>query len=129
MATEIVGALPAGTNILGKVRPVTATGDEVTDDTLDAVKGVDHFGGNVYSKTMTMSSDAATRFETSAKKLRDANIAVTTQNMLLGKTTVEVYPVNAGSSIRFSKVDISTLYFKNAGAGLNGTIIILGTEE
>lgn len=129
MATEIIGALPTGTNIIGKVRPVTATGDEATDDTHDAIKNLEHFGGNVYSKTMTMASDAATRFETSAKKLRDVVIAVTTQNMLLGETGVEVFPLAAGSSINFSKVDISTLYFKNAAAGQNGTIIILGTEE
>lgn len=33
--TAIIGA---GTAVIGKVRPVTATGDEITDDTLDAVQ-------------------------------------------------------------------------------------------
>jgi hypothetical protein len=87
------------------------------------------FGGNVYSKTMTMADDNATRFETSEKNLRDAIIIVTTNNMLLGETGVVVYPVGAEETIGFTKVDISTLYFQNAGAGSNGTITILGVEE
>lgn len=86
------------------------------------------FGGNVYSKTMTMSDNDATRFETTTKKLRDVIIKVTTQNMLVGETGVEVYPVGAGEIIGFTKVDISTLYFKNASAGSDGTITILGVE-
>ena len=101
--------LATGTNIIGKVQ--------------------DSFGGNVYSKTMTMADDNATRFETSAKKLRDVIIIVTTNNMLLGETGTEVYPVGADEIVGFTKVDISTLYFKNASAGSNGTITILGVEE
>lgn len=31
--------LPNGTNVIGKVRLVTASGDEITDDTQDAAKG------------------------------------------------------------------------------------------
>lgn len=87
------------------------------------------FGGNVYSKTMTMANDNATRFETTVKKLRDVVIIVKTHPMLLGETGVEVYPVAADETVGFTKVDISTLYFKNAGAGNNGVITILGTEE
>lgn len=89
----------------------------------------EQFGGNVYSKTMTMTDDNATRFETSEKKLRDVVIIVKTNPMLLGETGVEVYPVGANEAVGFTKVDISTLYFKNAGAGNNGVITILGTEE
>ena len=87
------------------------------------------FGRNVYSKTMTMTTDNATRFETSTKKLRDVIIIVTDNNMLLGETGVEVYPVGSGETLGSTKVDISTLYFKNASAGSNGTITILGVEE
>jgi hypothetical protein len=142
LLAEIV--LAAGTNIIGKIRLVTATGDEITDDSADAVKAAitsiaagtniigqvkDSFGGNAYSKTMTMTDDNATRFETTTKKLRDVIIIVTTNNMLLGETGTEVYPVDADDTIGFTKVDISTLYFKNASAGSNGTITILGVEE
>ena len=86
-------------------------------------------GGDVYSKTMTMSDDNATRFETSEKSLRDVVISVETNPMLLGKTGVEVFTVAAGGSVGWAKVDISTLYFKNAGAGNNGKITVLGVED
>lgn len=87
------------------------------------------FGGNVYSKTMTMENDNATRFEAYSKKLRDVVILVETHPMLLGKTGVEVYTVAAGEAVGFVQADISTLYFKNAGAGNNGKITILAVEE
>ena len=86
-------------------------------------------GGDVYSKTMTMSDDAATRFETVEKSLRDVVILVETNPMLLGKTGVEVFPMAINDSIGWGKVDISTLYFKNAGAGNNGKITILGVAD
>ncbi|KKL47453.1 hypothetical protein LCGC14_2335410 [marine sediment metagenome] len=86
-------------------------------------------GGDTYSKTMTMSDNNATRFESSEKSLRDVVILVETNPMLLGKTGVEVFTVVAGASIGWSKVDISTLYFKNAGAGNNGKITILAVED
>jgi len=109
LQVDSLSALPAGTNIIGKVE--------------------DSFGGNVYSKTMTMSDDAATRFETEAKLLRDVVILVETYSMLLGKTGVEVYTVGVGETVGFTKVEISTLYFKNATAGQNGKISILAVEE
>ena len=89
----------------------------------------DTFGGNVYSKTMTMENNDATRFEGTTKKLRDVIIIVTANAMLLGETGVEVYPVGVNETVGFTKVDISTLYFKNAGAENNGVITILGVEE
>lgn len=85
--------------------------------------------GDIYSKTMTMVNDNPTRFEVATKNLRDVVIIVTTNPMLLGETGVEVYPVGANETIGFTVVDISSLYFKNAGAGNNGTITILGVEE
>lgn len=87
------------------------------------------FSGNVYSKTMTMEDDNATRFESSTKMLRDIVILVETNPMVLGETGVEVYTVTAESTVGFTQVDLSTLYFKNAGAGNNGKISILGVEE
>ena len=86
-------------------------------------------GGATYSKTMTMSDDNATRFETSIKTLRDVIILVETNPMLLGKTGTEVFPVATDGTTGWAKVDISTLYFKNAGAGNNGKITILGVED
>lgn len=87
------------------------------------------FSGEVYSNTMTMADDNVTRFETVTRKLRDVVILVETYSLLLGKAGVEVYTVGADETVGFTKVDISTLYFKNAGAGDNGKISILGVEE
>lgn len=86
-------------------------------------------GGDIYSKTLTMENNNATRFESSAKTLRDVLILVETHPMLLGKTGAEVFTVAASASIVWGRVDISTLYFKNAGAGNNGKITILGVED
>jgi len=86
-------------------------------------------GGDIYSKTMTMSDDNATRFESSAKTLRDVIILVETNPMLLGLSGTEVFPVAAGGTIGWAKVDISTLYFKNAGADNDGKITILGVAD
>ena len=85
-------------------------------------------GGNTYSKTMTMSDDNATRFESSIKTLRDVIILVETNPMLLGLSGTEVFPVAADGTIGWTKVDISTLYFKNAVENNNGKITILGVE-
>ena len=86
-------------------------------------------GGNIYSKTMTMTDDNVTRFESSIKTLRDVIIAVKSNAMLLGETGAEVFPVAAGGNIGWTKVDISTLYFKNETEGNNGKITILGVED
>ena len=89
----------------------------------------DRAGGDAYSKTMTMTDDNATRFETVEKSLRDVVISVETNPMLLGKTGVEVFTVAINASIGWGKIDVSTLYFKNAGAGNNGKITILGVAD
>ena len=49
--------------------------------------------------------------------------------MLLGLSGTEVFPVATGGSVGWSEIDISTLYFKNAGAGNNGKITILAVED
>lgn len=45
MQVDIIAALPTGTNVIGKVRLVTSSGDEVTDDTSDAIKSFRTKGG------------------------------------------------------------------------------------
>lgn len=87
------------------------------------------FGGNVYSKTLTMADNNPTRFESTSKKLRDIIIIVKTNPMFFGKTSAVVYPVAVNETIGFTKVDISTLYFKNQIPDSNGVVRILGVEE
>ena len=125
---KVNAAIPAGTNVVGKIRLVTATGDEITDDTLDAVKTIEQFSGAVYSNSDTAATDAARRFETTSKKLRSVLIQVTTNAQLFGDSSNQYISVAAGGSWGLSEVDISTLYFKNETAGQNGTVNIIGTE-
>ena len=89
----------------------------------------DDFGGVIYEKEDTAVADTPRRFETSAKKLRDVVIRVATNNQLFGNAANQRYPVNVGETVSFSKVNVSTLYFKNATAGQNGTVNIIGVEE
>ena len=87
------------------------------------------FGGDVYSKTMTMADDGAHRFEAKNLLLLDVVIIVETNDMLLGKHDAVVYPVGIEGGVGFTMVNLSTLYFKNATAGSNGKISILGVKK
>ena len=85
--------------------------------------------GNIYSNTNTASADAARRFETTTVNLATAYISVATQSQTFGNAAGQNYTVAAGGSITLSNFDVSTLYFKNTGAGVNGTVNIIGLQE
>jgi hypothetical protein len=87
------------------------------------------FGGEVYENENTATSDAARTFEADTKKLRFARFQVSTNNQLFGTATSQRFLATAGGYFCLRDVDLSTLYFKNAAAGSNGTVNILGTEE
>ena len=87
------------------------------------------FSGNVYSNADTATDDNPRRFEESEKKLNDIIIYVSGHGQLFGDYYSQEFFVAAGGSLGFTKVDISTLYFRNASAGQNGTVYMLGTEE
>lgn len=87
------------------------------------------FSGDVYSSTLTMTANTPVRFETKDLKLLDVVVIVETHSMLLGKHDAVVYPVDAGDTVGFTMVNLSTLYFKNATAGSNGKISILGVKK
>lgn len=89
----------------------------------------DSFGGATYVNQDTATGDAARRFETSEKKLRDVVLRCATNDQLLGDSSGQTYPLNVGETLSFEKLDASTLYFKNAVGGSNGTVDILGVEE
>jgi len=88
-----------------------------------------NFSGAVYRNSDTAVADTARRFETTAKKLRNVTILVSGKAQLFGTSTTQDYPVNPGDTLSYDYIDISTLYFKNAAAGENGTVYILGVEE
>ncbi len=121
--------LAAGTAVIGKVRLVTTLGHEITDDTYDAAKTLEQFGGATYVNQDTAASDAARRFATSATKLRDILIKVSTYAQLFGTSASQTFRVEPGGTWSVGKIDISTLYFKNATAGENGVVDILAVAE
>lgn len=87
------------------------------------------YSGIVYVKSDTATGDSARRFETSQKRLRDVVIRVKTNDQLFGDSDGQTFPLAAGESMGFTLVDISTVYFKNAAAGQNGVVHIIGTED
>jgi len=84
------------------------------------------FRGAIYADSDTASGDTARRFETSALKLTWAAIQVTTQAQVFGDSSTQPVSYAAGATFELRNVDISTLYFKNAAAGQNGTVSIVG---
>ena len=87
------------------------------------------FTSAAYIKTKTQAADTAARFETSSLYLKDMIIKVSTKAQVFGDASGQTYPVGAGEAIGLSGIDISTLYFKNAVAGQNGKVDILGVRR
>ena len=101
-------------------------GNDVLVDTDGRLHIVDSFSGDVYENEHTMTTDAIYRFETSEKKLRSGVALISTKDALLGDVTNQRYPKSAGSSMSLDFTDLSKLYFKNASAGQNTKINIIG---
>lgn len=95
-------------------------------DTLGGLKVVDLFRGATYVNSDTATDDNPRRFETTSEKLRDVVIIVKDYAQLFGTVSGQTYPVAVDETIGFTKIDISTLYFKNATADEDGTVHILG---
>lgn len=92
------------------------------------VKVDESFSGDIYENEHTMSDDSVYRFESSILLLSDVIIRVSTHDALVGDINNQRYPRSVGSTLGFLKVDLSKLYIKNAGAGDNTKINILGTR-
>jgi len=82
--------------------------------------------GQIYANTDTAVSDAARRFETSEKKLTWAFVQISTNTQLFGDSSSQPVSYADGEAFELEMADISTLYFKNAAAGQNGTVSIIG---
>ncbi len=85
--------------------------------------------GNIYENEKTMADNNATRFSTTSLKLKYAKIVVSTKAMVFGDASNQRFNVAADGYFELAKVDISTLYFKNAAAGENGKVNIIGVTE
>jgi len=100
-----------------------------TEDTLEDIKDALSNAGKAYCKSDTAVTDAARRFETAEKKIMNASVQVVTNSQLFGSSGTIEYQIDPGDTKSLGNIDISTLYFKNAVAGQNGTVTILGVEE
>ena len=81
-----------------------------------------------YVNKDTATDDTARRFEATRVYLRDVIIIVEDYAQVFGDSGGQTYPVGVGETIGFTQIDIATLYFKNANAGDDGTVHILGVE-
>lgn len=85
--------------------------------------------GTAYCKSDTATDDTARRFETSLKKIMNASVQVIGNSQLFGQSDGILYQIDPGDTKSLGNIDISTVYFKNATAGQNGTVVIFGVEE
>ena len=120
--------LTTGAATIGAVKVLDSGGTTVSETTYHSIKVTPQYSGAAYSNTHTQASDVEYRFETSSKKLSSAYIQVVTYSQLVGATGTEAYTqTTAAAPMILYNVDLSTLYFKNATGGQNGTINIVGT--
>lgn len=88
----------------------------------------EHFTGDVYENEHTMVDDNIYRFEATELKLRSGVILFSTHDALVGDISNQRYPKSAGTTLSIENVDLSKLYIKNAGAGSNTKINIIGDK-
>ena len=86
------------------------------------------FSGDIYENEHIMTDDNAYCFESSSLKLRGAMILISDHDALIGNSSNQRYPKTAGTSLSVDSIDISKLYFKNATAGQNTKINIIGSK-
>lgn len=128
--------MPLNVNAQGRILSVqkimvggvesTPSGERI--DGKDVMLNSLRFGGDVYESEHTMTDDLPYRFSSTSLKLRGAVILISTYDVLIGDISNQRYPKSAGSSLTVDKLDISTLYFKNAIAGNNTKINIIGVR-
>ena len=87
------------------------------------------YSGSVYVGSDTAAGDGIRCFAATEKKLRDVIVRVEDNDQLFGTDSAQTFTVAAGEWMGFTKVDVSTLCFKNRTAGLNGTVHIIGVED
>ena len=84
------------------------------------------YRGQIHADSDTASGDTARRFSAMSLKLNWAAIQVTTNNQLFGDSSTQPVTYAADATFELENVDLSTLYFKNAAAGHNGTVSVIG---
>ena len=65
----------------------------------------------------------------SAGEIFNGIIYCKTNNALLGDSSNQTFPLNASDSISVERIDLSTIYAKNADAGVNIVLELIGGLE
>ncbi len=83
--------------------------------------------GGVYIDTKTMSDDHAQRFAVHEYILRDVTVSVADHTLVFGHQSRQTFPRTTSQELTFQFLDLQDFWFKNAVAGSNGTVHIIGT--
>ena len=81
---------------------------------------------NVVEYSHTATTDLIFNLVDTDLWLSNANIHCVTADAKYGNTTDQPATVNAGDILVFDNFNLKDLYFKNAGAGVNTTIYVVG---
>jgi len=81
---------------------------------------------NVVSYNKTASDDDPFRIVLTDLWLREANIHCTSNDALYGTATDQQATLSAGDILVFEKFNLGDLYFKNANAGSNTVLYVVG---
>lgn len=86
------------------------------------------FNGQLYHN-FSGGNDNASRFESSSLLVRDFTILCKTQNMNLGDSSNQSYILAVDGTWKGTKLDLSSLWFRNSSTATNGYLAILATKE
>lgn len=81
---------------------------------------------NVVSYSHTAGDDLQFRLVDTNIWLSNANIHIVTNNALYGKVNDQPATANAGDILIFDNFNLADLFFRNAGAGANTVIYLVG---
>jgi hypothetical protein len=84
------------------------------------------FTGTFYTAQYTAADDNAHAFTETSTKLADVIIRCSGNAALIGNLTNQYWQMAVGDEIGLTKIDLSTLYIKNAQAGSNTVITVIG---
>lgn len=84
--------------------------------------------GTVYEHEYTAADDNAHALSGTTLLLRDVVVLVSTNDALFGDENNQRFPRAAAASFGLVYMDLSTLYVKNATAGNNTKVNVLGTK-
>jgi len=118
----------AGTDNLSFINRNTSATLLIATSIEDNISYNVRFSGQVYHNFISGGPNAS-RFESSSLLLRDFVISCTEQDMALGDSSNQSVVLTKGTAWGGAKLNLNSLYFKNASANITGNLGILATRE